>query len=78
MPRDERPLSPRRPRSVDGSPTRAEVAKAWPGRLPPLLSLHERRQRAARSSPELEDEPDGLGAGELQRVKRAVRDLRGD
>jgi hypothetical protein len=76
VPRDERPLLPRRPRSVDASPSKAEVARAW-GPRPRPLSLAEKQARAARSSPELEDEQDELGEGERQRVKRAVRGLTG-
>jgi hypothetical protein len=77
VPRDERPILPRRPRSVDAAPSAAEVAQAWPGKPPPPLSLAEKQARAARSEPELEDEQDELGEGERQRVKRAVRDLTG-
>jgi hypothetical protein len=79
MPRDERPFIPpwqRRAQAVDFTPTQRELDAGKTKEKP--LSLHERRQRAARSSPEPIEEQDELGEGERQMVKRAVRDLRGD
>ena len=74
---DERPRYPRRPRSVDASPTKREVAREW-GPRPRPLSLAEKQARAAQSAPEPEAEPVELSEGEKQKIKRAVRDLRGD
>jgi hypothetical protein len=78
MPRDERPIIPRRPRSVDASPSAAEVARVWPGKPPRPLSLAEKRTRAAHAAPEPDDEQGELTVGERQRVRDAARSLRGD
>jgi hypothetical protein len=64
-------------RSPDAAPSKAEVERAW-RKPPPPLSLHARRQWAARSLAEPENEQDELSEGERQQVKSAVRQLRGN
>jgi hypothetical protein len=80
--RDQRPRLPRRPTSVDFAPTPEEVDQEWGPRAKEAMraELHRRVERPVQpGGAEPEDESDAqVTEGEHQRVRRAVRTLRGD